>query len=76
MAAPDIAEMMEDLELLRNAVVGAGIIATGFFRQDVKTWTKDNATPVTEADFAVDNFLKKYAHRRPPRLWLVERRNG
>ncbi|WP_424981954.1 3'(2'),5'-bisphosphate nucleotidase CysQ [Maritalea sp. S77] len=73
MAQPDIAELMEDLELVRNAVVGAGIIATGFFRQDVKTWTKDNATPVTEADFAVDNFLKNMlTAARPDYGWLSE----
>ncbi|MCF4097784.1 3'(2'),5'-bisphosphate nucleotidase CysQ [Maritalea mediterranea] len=73
MANPDMADLQDDLDLIRNAVVGAGIIATGFFRQNVKTWTKDNASPVTEADYAVDNFLKNMLTKaRPGYGWLSE----
>lgn len=63
----------EDLELLRTAAVAAGIIASGFFRRPLKTWTKENASPVTEADIAVDKFL--YAcllAARPGYGWLSE----
>ncbi len=63
----------DDLELLRSAAVSAGIIATSFFRQDVKTWTKDNASPVSEADYAVDNYLKQtLCAERPDYGWLSE----
>ncbi|MDB5562829.1 MAG: monophosphatase [Hyphomicrobiales bacterium] len=47
----------QDLELLRSAAVTAGIIAAGYFRRDLKTWTKEFGSPVTEADILVDKFL-------------------
>ncbi|ODT76672.1 3'(2'),5'-bisphosphate nucleotidase CysQ [Devosia sp.] len=47
----------DDLELLRSAAVAAGILACGFFRRDVRSWQKDNASPVSEADIVVDNYL-------------------
>ncbi|WP_051332582.1 3'(2'),5'-bisphosphate nucleotidase CysQ [Cucumibacter marinus] len=63
----------EDMELMRNAAVAAGILATSFFRRDVKHWTKDNASPVTEADLAVDRYLEKtLTHARPDYGWLSE----
>ena len=62
-----------DLELLRSAAVGAGIMALGYFRQDVKTWTKSNASPVTEADYLVDDFLlQTLCAARPGYGWLSE----
>ena len=63
----------EDLELLRSAAVSAGLIASSFFRRDIKTWTKENASPVTEADITVDRYL--YASllaARPGYGWLSE----
>jgi len=66
-------EFEDDLELIRSAAVSAGIIATGFFRQDVKTWTKGNASPVSEADYAVDRYLKAtLCGERPDYGWLSE----
>ncbi|MCZ4271416.1 3'(2'),5'-bisphosphate nucleotidase CysQ [Maritalea porphyrae] len=66
-------EFEDDLELIRSAAVSAGIIATGFFRQDVKTWTKENASPVSEADLAVDRYLKAtLCAERPDYGWLSE----
>ena len=46
-----------DTELLRTAAVTAGIIAASYFRRDLKTWTKENASPVSEADIVLDKFL-------------------
>ena len=46
-----------DLELLRTAAVTAGIIAASYFRRDLKTWTKENSSPVSEADIVLDKFL-------------------
>jgi myo-inositol-1(or 4)-monophosphatase len=73
MAEPVSTSPKEDLELLRSAVVGAGIIAAGFFRRDIKTWTKDNASPVSEADIIVDKFLRAtLMGARPDYGWLSE----
>ncbi len=63
----------EDLQLLRSAAVAAGIIAVGFFRHAPKAWTKENASPVTEADIAVDRYLNAtLLGARPSYGWLSE----
>jgi len=63
----------EDLELLRSGAVAAGIIAGGFFRRDLKTWTKANSSPVTEADITVDRYLRaSLLAARPDYGWLSE----
>lgn len=63
----------DDLELLRTCAVTAGIIAAGYFRRDLKTWTKANASPVTEADILVDKFLNTaLCAARPDYGWLSE----
>lgn len=81
MKAPQMAERqpdaidqdIADLELLRSNVVAAGIIATGFFRSPMKTWTKENASPVSEADHSVNDFLQKsLCSARPDYGWLSE----
>lgn len=59
--------------MLRSAAVAAGILALGFFRRDVKTWTKQNASPVSEADMIVDEHLRKtLTAARPDYGWLSE----
>ena len=40
MAAPETT-YADDLELLRASAVTAGIIAAGYFRRELKTWTKE-----------------------------------
>jgi len=63
----------DDLELLRSSAVAAGIIASGFFRREVKSWTKDNASPVSEADILVDRYLAaSLLAARPDYGWLSE----
>jgi myo-inositol-1(or 4)-monophosphatase len=63
----------DDLELLRSAAVAAGILAAGFFRHAMKTWTKANASPVSEADITVDRYLKTtLLAARPGYGWLSE----
>src|SRR5690554_6249940 len=63
----------DDLELLRTAAVAAGIIASNFFRRDVKSWNKENASPVSEADILVDRYLaSSLLHARPDYGWLSE----
>lgn len=62
-----------DLELLRTAAVTAGIIASNYFRRDLKTWTKENSSPVSEADIVLDKFLySALTTARPNYGWLSE----
>jgi myo-inositol-1(or 4)-monophosphatase len=63
----------DDLDLLRTAAVTAGIIASSYFRRDLKTWTKENASPVSEADIVLDKFLfSALTTARPNYGWLSE----
>lgn len=62
-----------DIKLLKSAAVHAGIIALGFFRTEMRTWTKNISSPVSEADIAVDNFLSSALRAaRPDYGWLSE----
>ena len=62
-----------DLDLLNSAVHEAGKIALRFFGGHFKRWTKDGGSPVTEADLAVDTFLKNTLRQaRPSYGWLSE----
>ncbi len=56
---------------LGTALREAGPIALRTFRADVKSWTKNGNSPVSEADIAVDNFLRKRL-RRDGFGWLSE----
>jgi myo-inositol-1(or 4)-monophosphatase len=63
----------EDLELLRSAAVTAGIVAAGYFRKELRTWTKEFGSPVSEADIVVDKFLHSaLTTARPAYGWLSE----
>lgn len=63
----------DDLELLRSSAVAAGIIASSYFRRDVKSWTKENSSPVSEADILVDRYLAaSLLQARPDYGWLSE----
>ena len=73
MADADPTSPQQDLELLRSTAVGAGLLAAGFFRRKLKTWTKPNDSPVSEADLVVDNFLNASLRAaRPDYGWLSE----
>ncbi len=50
-AAPVPAELMRGLA---DAVTESGALALKMFRDGVRTWTKENDSPVSEADLAVD----------------------
>lgn len=63
----------DDMELLRTAAVAAGIMGMGYFRTDLKTWSKENASPVSEADCQIDQFLcQTLMGARPHYGWLSE----
>lgn len=67
------ADQFADLELIRDAAREGGAIALGYFRKDPETWLKDGSSPVSEADIAVDNFLRRtLMEARPDYGWLSE----
>ncbi len=72
-AAPAPAAAAEDLALIREASLAAADIALDHFRRGARQWTKDDASPVTEADLAVDRYLlETLTAARPEYGWLSE----
>ena len=68
MPAPD-----DDLTLLESRVRAAGKIALQYFGGSYKRWNKEGGSPVTEADLAIDAFLKtELGQARPDYGWLSE----
>lgn len=66
-------ELSEDAELLFGAVREAGSLALTLFQQNVRSWNKADGSVVTQADLAVDEFLKSALHdKRPSYGWLSE----
>lgn len=73
MPAPDRQIHAYDLALLTDAAEAAADLALRYFRQDPQVWHKENASPVSEADYAVDTFLKEtLLAARPDYGWLSE----
>ena len=73
MTSPPDAAHTEILSALREAVAEAGKLALSKFRNNVRTWNKENASPVTEADLAVDSFLRERLTAIDPAVgWLSE----
>ncbi len=63
----------EDHALLRAAVREAGALAGEYFGRPVEHWRKQNDTPVSEADLAVNRLLKaRLGEARPGYGWLSE----
>jgi myo-inositol-1(or 4)-monophosphatase len=68
--APDLAA---DLALLETSAREAGKIALGYYGGSYKRWDKSKGNPVTEADIAIDTFLRKQlTAARPSYGWLSE----
>ncbi|MFG1345844.1 3'(2'),5'-bisphosphate nucleotidase CysQ [Xanthobacter autotrophicus DSM 431] len=58
---------------IAETAAAAGAIALAMFRDGVKSWTKGNNSPVTEADLAVDRYLKAHLTALDPEAgWLSE----
>jgi myo-inositol-1(or 4)-monophosphatase len=63
----------DDLALIRGAARQAGAIALSFFNQKPEVWMKGGTSPVSEADYAVDRFLREtLVAARPDYGWLSE----
>ncbi len=56
---PDDSSVHDDLALITNLATRGGAIAMDYFGDDPKVWMKEGQSPVSEADFAVDTFLKQ-----------------
>ncbi len=62
-----------DLSLLIDAARAGSEIAVKHWKADPTVWTKDGGSPVSEADLAVDTFLKdRLRAARPDYGWLSE----
>ena len=46
-------------DLLTKTIREAGALALATFQKPLKTWTKGESSPVSEADIAVDDFLRQ-----------------
>ena len=67
------ADRAEDLALLRHHAAEAGRIAMDWFGETPKVWMKEGQSPVSEADFAVDTYLRReLLAARPDYGWLSE----
>ncbi|AGF74083.1 inositol monophosphatase [Bartonella australis AUST/NH1] len=67
------ADYYSDLNLLLSACEEAGDLAMKYFGYEPNFWIKDGNSPVSEADFAVDRFLKqKLLSARPNYGWVSE----
>ena len=65
--------LSDDLKLVSSAAREAGKIAMRYFKHNPKIWHKEGNSPVTEADFAVDSYLKKVLlEARPDYGWISE----
>lgn len=62
-----------ELALLRDAAAEAGRIALRYFGKDPEVWMKAGQSPVSEADYAADTFLREtLLAARPGYGWLSE----
>lgn len=65
--------LQDDLAVMAEAAREAGRIAHRYFRQDPEVWYKDGISPVSEADLAVDRYLRQeLTAARPDYGWLSE----
>jgi len=73
MPSPDAKVLTREATLLKDTVRQAGRLALSLFRTDLKNWTKDTSSPVSEADIAVNDLLEsKLRSATPDYGWLSE----
>jgi myo-inositol-1(or 4)-monophosphatase len=71
--APETTSRAALLAAVETAVREAGSLAARTFQTTMKNWTKTGGSPVTEADIAVDNFLReRLTSLAPDSGWLSE----
>jgi myo-inositol-1(or 4)-monophosphatase len=63
----------DEITLIREAALDAGKIALEYFHGSNRSWKKSGNSPVSEADIAVDTYLKRrLLDARPDLGWLSE----
>ena len=63
----------DDLALLHEAAREAGAIAMRYFGKSPEVWMKGGTSPVSEADYAADKYLREtLLEARPDHGWLSE----
>lgn len=68
-----LATAADDLALLRDAAREAGAIAMRYFGKNPEVWMKGGTSPVSEADYAADAYLREtLLAARPDHGWLSE----
>ena len=75
MPVHDLPDLTEDIELMREAARKAGALALAYLKaqESLKSWDKSDASPVTEADLAVNTYLAEALRQaRPDYGWLSE----
>jgi len=66
-------QFSKEQKTLNDAVREAGDIALKYFHGEVKSWEKNPGDPVSEADLAIDNFLReRLLDLHPDYGWLSE----
>lgn len=71
--ATDLSNAGQELALLRDAARKAGAIAMGYFGKNPEVWMKEGTSPVSEADYAADKYLREtLLAARPHYGWLSE----
>jgi myo-inositol-1(or 4)-monophosphatase len=69
----EVRSEIADMELLASAARAAAPLALRYFRQNPAVWSKAGGSPVSEADIAVDEFLRaRLLAARPGYGWLSE----
>ncbi|HET7412913.1 MAG TPA: 3'(2'),5'-bisphosphate nucleotidase CysQ [Pararhizobium sp.] len=71
---PSTPDLRADLDLIREAALEAGAVALSYFRCNPEVWYKNEGrSPVTVADIAVDDLLRKrLLAARPEYGWFSE----
>ncbi len=73
--AAEPSDLDDDAALIAACATAAGEVALGHFRADVRQWQKDDGTPVSEADLAVDAFINaRLCEARPDYGMVSEER--
>ncbi len=70
---PEVDPYADDLKLITELARESGEIALKYFGKSPEVWMKEGQSPVSEADYAIDTFLKeKLLDARPDYGWLSE----
>lgn len=62
-----------DTQLLLDVVLEAGKIGLKYFKSENEVWYKEGNSPVSQADYEIDSYLKsEFSTHRPSYGWLSE----